>query len=837
MSSLANIYGQIGAAKAFSSSVSRALDDDSDEREIKELEEQLANTEDEDEQKRLKKKIKRQKRKNKRKDKLENASRSVTDFLANIASFLDIGIRELIKWIANIIVSVLPALEVSIKMLLLTNIKKLVSCSIDPRIPDEFRTNGIYLNEAIIDPRRVLMASPFSKWGRYMYFGCFNDKEYMEPKSPYSLSRADDMNAFLWFSKNCAHFVTSTVIAPSEMNNYFDDVPNGANFNNTHEFKGLDDHRYIEGCTFKHPDSETIYLCTKKENRRGNDGLETWYIIVPVTNSWVGDGSTTSVWYKDRTTLTGLERKINYDKSKPLFHLEYVGEYIDSPYYLDGNFKLKILPKPFGVGTGFGVGLSNYADKMVDYVDTDQIQEYIGAQLQDNNLPNFKFNDIQNIKQVYARFNSEGEYDRNGRFSINLRDYWVGSNADLPNIFYIYQKGANHNYVATMELNPATKEFTIEPENGVSKQSLITECYFGKTIFEFNYDYVVSMKLFDEKAIASSIINTLMNIDIPNPLKSLKDLFKRDRSNDNNAENSSDQVRIDAYVDKLVEKMIETETGEYTDCFYTFSNEDYEAMEQNVVNKIANNTLIPNDGNDSQIQEIYNILDAYDADATLHERTETITNALMKTANSCGFYDDINDTDVNGQIMQMANTSGRNSGGSILDFIKEAVKVLTSAVVNALLSPKVLMLIQVNRILMGMNAIPEGLDKDIKNIKNIKDNYELDVIQTLDGLSSILKDVIREIIDTILKEFLRMILERLKIMMYDYIRKLGLEIAMKWVNILRMLISCFKFNRNKMNSNDNNSRMSDDISSIINQVDYADIDTLIDEIIPNTNPC
>lgn len=837
MSSLTNIYGQIGAAKAFSSSVSRALDDESDEREIKELEEQLANTEDEDEQKRLKKRIKRQKRKNKRKDKLEKASQSVTDFLTNIASFLDIGIREVIKWIANIIVSVLPALEVSIKMLLLTNIKKLVSCSIDPRIPDEFRTNGIYLNEAIIDPRRVLMASPFSKWGRYMYFGCFNDKEYMEPKSPYSLSRADDMNAFLWFSKNCAHFVTSTVIAPSEMHNYFAvDEGSGTTFSNTHEFKGLDDHRYIEGCTFKHPDSETIYLCTKKEHRKGNNGLETWYIIVPVTNSWVGDGSTTSVWYKDRTTLSGLERKINYDKSKPLFHLEYVGEYIDSPYYLDGNFKLKILPKPFSVGTGFGVGLSNYADKMADYVDTDQVQEYVGAQLQDNELPNFKFNGIQNIKQVYARFNSEGEYDRNGRFSINLRDYWVGGDVDFPNTFYVYQKGASHNQVAVMELNPATKEFTIIPDNGVSKQSLITECYFGKTIFEFNYDYVVSMKLFDEKAIASSIINSLMNIDIPNPLKSLKDLFRRDRSNDNNAENSSDQVRIDAYVDQLVEKMIDTETGEYTDCFYTFSNEDYEAMEQDVVNKIANNTLIPNDGNDNQIQEIYNILDAYDADATLHKRTETITNALMKTANSCGFYDNVNDTDVGGQIMQMTNT--KNSGGSVLAFIKEAVKVLTSAVVNALLSPKVLMLIQVNRILMGMSAVPEGLDKDINNIKKIKDNYELDVIQTLDGLSTILKDIIREIIDTILKEFLRMILERLKIMMYDYIRKLGLEIAMKWVNILRMLISCFKFNRNKMNTkNSEESKMSDDISSIINQVDYADIDTLIDEIIPNTNPC
>ena len=61
MASTAQIYGQIGAAKAFSSSVSNALDDGSKEKEINELENELANTQDEEEQKRLKKKDKKKK--------------------------------------------------------------------------------------------------------------------------------------------------------------------------------------------------------------------------------------------------------------------------------------------------------------------------------------------------------------------------------------------------------------------------------------------------------------------------------------------------------------------------------------------------------------------------------------------------------------------------------------------------------------------------------------------------------------------------------------------------------------------------------------------------------
>lgn len=376
MSNVKSIYGQIGAAKAYSSSVSRALNSDSDEKKVKELEEKLHEAEEEnndEEQKRLKKKIKRQKKINKMQSKASKTTEKTSDFLAKIASFVDIGIKELIEWIANIVVKVLPGLEVSVKMLLLTNIKKIVSCAINPRIPDYIRNEGILLNEAFIDPRMTLFSSPYSKWGKYLYFGCYEDDEYMEPKSPYSLSRAEDMNAYLWFVKNCAQFITSTTIPIGSMADYFDVEDGYVNFFNTHEFKEKDEGgpRFIEGCTFKHTGVSTIFLCVKKVHKNVNGKNETWYTIVPATDSWVESGSTSSVWYKDRTSLTGLERRknINYRKSKPLFHLEYIGKHTPSPYYLDGNFMFRILPKPFSVGIGFATDLVNYANKMSDFVD------------------------------------------------------------------------------------------------------------------------------------------------------------------------------------------------------------------------------------------------------------------------------------------------------------------------------------------------------------------------------------------------------------------------------------------------------------------------------------
>lgn len=831
MASTAQIYGQIGAAKAFASSVSNALDDDSKEKEINELEDELANTQDEEEQKRLKKKIKRKKRINKLQSKTQKAAQKTADFLAKIAAYVDIGIKELINWMANIIVVMLPAIEVSVKMLLLTNIKKMVSCVIDPRIPDYMRNEGILLNESLIDPRRILQTSPFSKWGKYSYFGCFYDKECIYPKSPYSLSRADDMNAFLWFTKNCAHFVTSTIVSDTEANNistYFDGVDSATTtFFNTHEFKGKPEYPFLEGCTFKHQYSSTIFLLTKKEHRYVNNQNETWYTIVPVSDNWITSGSTTSVWYKDRTSLTGLERKtINYNKSKPLFHLEYIGEQPTSPYNLDGNFSFRILPRPFGVGAGFGVKLASAASRMSDMIDSGQINEYIGSDLINMvDTVNFATNGIQSLNQIYARFNSDGIPDKNGRFSIDCSKFIIEQGYDDGNEinFNIHKIASIGEPCGYLILNKAKKEFRIIPENGYKPQSYITECYFGKTVFEFNYDYVVSMKLFDEKVVASNIVNALMNVNIPIPLR------RRNTENGEIIETDTDQIAIDSYVDRMVEKMIDTETGEYTDCFYTFSNEDYDSMEQEVANKIANNSLITK-YDDSPINEVYDILDSYDADSTLHEKTEVITNTLMKAASVCGFDDNENSNTPGGRLNGGFDDTSNNNPSSLLEFIKKALKSLLSSVVNSLLTPKVLMLIQVNRLLMGQPAIPNTL-------KELKDNYTIDVASTLDGLSSVLKDIIRQIIDIILREFLRIILERIKDIFLGYLKKLGIEMAMKWVNILRMLISCFKFNRNKLNANELNSNQSGNIASIINQVDYADIDTLIDEIIPVTNPC
>ena len=169
-----------------------------------------------------------------------------------------------------------------------------------------------------------------------------------------------------------------------------------------------------------------------------------------------------------------------------------------------------------------------------------------------------------------------------------------------------------------------------------------------------------------------------------------------------------------------------------------------------------------------------------------------------------------------------------NSGeedSKFMSFLKKAIKFLIAQIVNAILTPKVLMLMQVNKKLMGND--PLSLDRNYKFT-------EKDILRSLEGVIS---GMIKQVIDSIHKELLRVILSAISQIMSSYLKELMLEYTKKWVDLLKQLLACFKFNRNKIKSGNDNSTITASIESILNQVDYADIDNLVDQVLPNTNPC
>lgn len=60
-------------------------------------------------------------------------------FLMDILKSLGVSFDVIEEWLTNFLVYVIPTLELSTKAYLLSNLKNMVGCSTDPRIPEKYR--------------------------------------------------------------------------------------------------------------------------------------------------------------------------------------------------------------------------------------------------------------------------------------------------------------------------------------------------------------------------------------------------------------------------------------------------------------------------------------------------------------------------------------------------------------------------------------------------------------------------------------------------------------------------------------------------------------------------
>jgi hypothetical protein len=288
----------------------------------------------------------------------------------------------------------------------------------------------------------------------------------------------------------------------------------------------------------------------------------------------------------------------------------------------------------------------------------------------------------------------------------------------------------------------------------------------------------------------------------------------------NNNLSNTDQIYIDNYIDQLVQNIISEgdSDGEFTGCFYTFDNNDYKALEQSTVNKIQQGIFATDSSNANEITEVYNMMTDYKSSGDVETQVTALKNIFNKAetaASSSNFSSNNN-----------GGTEDSDSDSSTSSFIDKIIKFLTAEITNAILTPKVLMLIQINQKLMQND--PLSLDK----------NFKFEIKDILGAVSGIIKAAVREVVESIQKELLRMILERINIIMSTYLKLLSLEYAKKWIDLLKLLINAYKklmkrLKRRKSKKS-SDTDIDDEIAAILAEGNYADI---LDNIEPNTNNC
>lgn len=296
------------------------------------------------------------------------------------------------------------------------------------------------------------------------------------------------------------------------------------------------------------------------------------------------------------------------------------------------------------------------------------------------------------------------------------------------------------------------------------------EMKFNKTIFEFNYDYIYSLKLFDSKTLISQIINSLLGLG-----SSLSASF------------SVEQKVVEAKISEIVKKVIESDDTSSSDCYYTFSNDEYDALLKDATNKYSG-VYQTNSANGSygyvDTEEILNSLRSIKQSDNLVEQQTSISKTLEE---------------IMVTVAQPASISEECKFSFGFNFIKDFIMQTVTQIVLQVLSPKVAILYKINAAIMG---------SEVDNLKSWED--------FLRKFQNVIFNIIKQVKDIIVEELYKFVMDKLKPLLELMISKIALETVMYYKELIeQLLFKCIP----KINLPKNGSNM------VIDNVNYADITT------------
>ena len=752
-------------------------------------------------------------------------------FIINLLNHTGVTEEAIKEWLINFLIKALPIIEMGVKAILLAQLKRRVSCTSDPRIPAKFRkkhllkdedytnTNGIYISVDSIDIFDKLLVSPLSEEGKNLYFGTSGIENV------YQFARAYDFDAFLWFVMHKAKFVNATEInygndeqnlQYKDLNTFFNNIYHSSSVSGTSllgdvkinfppinpvEDKENRTSRILPGNTFVYKDDKNrgniISMCinAKSQTVVTSDNIEPIdlnageitipklslynYIaeneLVPVSDdwksaNWYGYLNIVKTFESYRSNDGIIER--DYSKEKAICNVQYFENAIDTQNASDvigRKFLVSILPKPF-------------------------------IHIPHKNEPYWRY--------IRLLFDADGKPSKNGKYSISKEDFNQSAEIDdeeevvgekkvekgfveytcvEKGLYVRVDKKTGEYYAVDYTNNEDGEKATGEALQRFANFGLM-ECYPGLTVYEFNYDYIMSLKLFDPKVVASSLIQSALDIELGFNVKITTQKAERQE-----------------IIRQVIKKIIESDESEINDCFYNFSNEKYEELNRIAeerrlhINRVGDSTIMPN------YENIQNILNEYDDNATLEQKTDVLTRAITSASLE-------------------ASKSVQNSSDKTkvkISFISNILQSLIDVIVEAFLSPKMLMLLMVNQKLMSS-----------ENSNMLKMTWK----DILNSMYDVILSIVKEIIDMICTELLNKLLkelEPLKNLMIDLVAN---EKANRYRDLIQTIIkNCdlMPFNFNMFGKFGNQFD-----NTVIANVDYADIDrneVAIDK--PNTNKC
>lgn len=323
---------------------------------------------------------------------------------------------------------------------------------------------------------------------------------------------------------------------------------------------------------------------------------------------------------------------------------------------------------------------------------------------------------------------------------------------------------------------PAQRYFLPEVRNANINGTEVSRHAFNASMYKYNWDYLNNIQILKPKLLLVGLCEYLLGFSLSTISSTNINFTKK---------------LIESKLSSAIKSVIEANDMEVEDCYMEFSNDEVNAMLEEMLLSRYNATTYGGETATVRVHDTKKyiaMLDQVNANTSVEGNMTTITKLVTEVTTDPG---------TEGSIDYGLKIS---TDGNIL---KKLLWAIVMPLLMSIFTPQVMLLLYMNFELMGITKIDTFNGQDFTKIINL-------IMNKIFGL---LKSIILFIKDKIVELLLILFYEKILPILMQYQAILLLERITFWLVILKDAISClprFEFKRNK-------------VIGAIDSVDYADI--------------
>ena len=680
------------------------------------------------------------------------------EIIAEISEWLCGQTKKIDKSSGNATNGMIDSIELAIKATLYATMQGLFTCSATPLIPNYMFKDtvkfgdGVEIPLNILDVYGMLENCPVSMDGKNFYFDTIetnqmvktvNDiREYKELKDgqtikPYEKIKDNEAIVKCFpniIEKKYRDSIWYTYTDKKGKNKKVFDMSNAENcdydtvkmhyyqvsgYDQTTVWKSRDFNAYlwyvINKKDAKWDNRNNLYNKTNNEDDKYDDVKEEFFKLDYDTSSGATENQKLTVNLHNIQTVDGKEQDVKFRKKIILD-----STYLERVYNTTESDMLKI-----------------YLNK----------EEYFQKRIIKNIPTGFKLNIKENETDPRVKDNNFAyQYITNYDYMPEVMAYWWQGEGT----YKLHKKKGSDDPDYSQKAELITKDNILKSHKELKMDvTEKTTVKLNKTIFEFNYDYIFSLKFFDTQTLVTNIIDSVLNWGLTNATASFS---------------TYDKV-VAGVVGKVTDEILRKEETEISDDFYSFSNREYDDLLTQARKGYNGSYKIADENGKlsyAEKDEIIKSLNRIGEASTLQEQKMVIERLLR---------------DVTVSMSQQEEITSQNTlyagFGSDWACIPRLLHEVVKNVVLQVLSPKVMVLYAINCKIF--NDSDTDTSKKVDPIEFMRKN-----------INNLLNSLIPQIGNIIVSLLLGFLMKVLQPKIKKFVEKLNLEQAMKYVAQLKL---------------------------------------------------